>query len=272
MKAEEWKEKLSCIEAFVTVAPIYFENTETCYQDVRSAAFYAMGQAIKEKKTVGILMPGAYLPSAYTAITEAWFQKANVVVFAFYDKVSEVKTAWADRCVLSSITIEENDVDNHMDEIKEYCTLNGPALVNIIGSKIKEMPVDYSKWIEEIQNINSDAMVTCYNGSESAKVQNIIPRDKYGVISKYIGMSVVKDVGYLFCTADCFLIDANVFRTRYANANMKILILDDGRLAEIDAEKWITSNGWLCKIDSASEYDSVKWLVNQKQQAVLIVR
>ncbi len=39
---------------------------------------------MKEKTTVGLALPGAYLASTYTAITEAWFQKVNVVVFAFF--------------------------------------------------------------------------------------------------------------------------------------------------------------------------------------------
>lgn len=99
MSFDNWKEKFSFLNTLITVAPICIDDAEN-YQDSRSAVFYAMGQAIKEKRTVGVFVPGAYLPSAYTALTEAWFQKANIIVVAFYDKVSEVKTTWADRCVL----------------------------------------------------------------------------------------------------------------------------------------------------------------------------
>lgn len=272
MKAEEWKKRISFIDSFITVAPICFENHDGFYQDARSAAFYAMGRAIKEKKTVGIMLPGVYLTSAYTAITEAWFQKANVVVFAFYDKVSEVKTAWAERCVVRCITVDADEMSAHLDEIKDCCALNGPALINIIGVKIEDVPIDYSKWIDEIYKLENNTQVTCYNGIDSTKAKNILPRDKYGVISKYVGMSVAKYVGYLLCTSDCVLLDANVFRTRYANSNMKIIVLDDGRLAELDAEKWITSNGWQCEVIGAAEYSFVKWLAEQKQQSVLIVR
>lgn len=265
----------SMLERFpvsVSVSPIYVEGCDAEYQDARSAAFYAMGRAIKENTSVAVLVPGMYLPSAYTAITEAWFQKANVIVFAFYDSVSDVKTAWADRCVIQSITVEAENLSGCVAVINECCSLHGPVLINVIGLKQIEPMVDYSAWIDEIRNIDKNSTITCYNSCEIDGVNTVTPREKYGIISKYIGMSVAKNAGYLLCTADCFLLDANVFRTRYANQNMKIVILDDGRLAEIDAENWIASNGWQCKSVGASEYRAVAWLVSQEQQAVLIVK
>jgi len=101
---------------------------------------------------------------------------------------------------------------------------------------------------------------------------NIPSKDKYGVISKYIGMSVAVNVGYLLCTSECFLIDANVFRTRYANGNMKIILFDDGNLEKIDAKSWIAGNGWWCEVVSKDETTAVNWLIEDKTQGVLIVR
>lgn len=122
------KEKLPFLDSFVTVAPISLEN-EKIYHDARSAAFFAMGRTMKEKTTVGLALPGAYLASTYTAITEAWFQKVNVVVFAFYDKLSEVSTAWIDRCIVKSMTIGADEIDDSIDEIESLpVACNGPVL------------------------------------------------------------------------------------------------------------------------------------------------
>ena len=131
------KGKLPFLDSFVTVAPISLEN-EKMYHDARSAAFFAMGRTIKEKTTVGLALPGAYLASTYTAITEAWFQKVNVVVFAFYDKFSEVSTAWIDRCIVKSMTIGADEIDDSIDEIESCCGMNGPVLINIVGVKDDE--------------------------------------------------------------------------------------------------------------------------------------
>lgn len=117
-----------------------------------------------------------------------------------------------------------------------------------------------------------NAKIRCYNAIQSDGIINIPSKDKYGVISKYIGMSVAVNVGYLLCTSECFLIDANVFRTRYANGNMKIILFDDGNLEKIDAKSWIAGNGWWCEVVSKDETTAVNWLIEDKTQGVLIVR
>ena len=265
------KEKLPFLDSFVTVAPISLEN-EKIYHDARSAAFFAMGSTMKEKTTVGLALPGAYLASTYTAITEAWFQKVNVVVFAFYDKLSEVSTAWIDRCIVKSMTIGADEIDDSIDEIESCCGMNGPVLINIVGVKDDETSFDYRKWIDAIRQKEGNAKIRCYNAIQSDGIINIPSKDKYGVISKYIGMSVAVNVGYLLCTSECFLIDANVFRTRYANGNMKIILFDDGNLEKIDAKSWIAGNGWWCEVVSKDETTAVNWLIEDKTQGVLIVR
>ena len=241
------KEKLPFLDSFVTVAPISLEN-EKIYHDARSAAFFAMGRTMKEKTTVGLALPGAYLASTYTAITEAWFQKVNVVVFAFYDKLSEVSTAWIDRCIVKSMTIGADEIDDSIDEIESCCGMNGPVLINIVGVKDDETSFDYRKWIDAIRQKEGNAKIRCYNAIQSDGIINLL------------------------CTSECFLIDANVFRTRYANGNMKIILFDDGNLEKIDAKSWIAGNGWWCEVVSKDETTAVNWLIEDKTQGVLIVR
>lgn len=151
--------------------------------------------------------------------------KGKCSSFCFYDKLSEVSTAWIDRCIVKSMTIGADEIDDSIDEIESCCGMNGPVLINIVGVKDDETSFDYRKWIDAIRQKEGNAKIRCYNAIQSDGIINIPSKDKYGVISKYIGMSVAVNVGYLLCTSECFLIDANVFRTRYANGNMKIILL-----------------------------------------------
>lgn len=254
----------------VTVAPIRIQNSISEYQDARSAAFFAMGISIKEKSPVALLLPGEYLPSAYTAITEAWFQKAEVIVYAFYKKVSDVNTNWADRCA-TTMTIHIDEYDEKANEITAYCHMNGPLLINVVGINFEEPQINYNDVTTAISEIDESAKFLCYNSKDNVGISNIKTEYKYGVLSKYIGMSTVKKAGYLLCNSDCVLVDVNIFRTRYANGNMKIVVLDDGKLKENQIDQWIISNGWKCKRIAQINNEAAKWLKEQTVQAVLII-
>ena len=254
----------------VTVAPIKIQNSAAQYQDARSAAFFAMGMSIKEKEPVTLLLPGEYLTSAYTAITEAWFQKAEMIIYAFYKEVSDVNTNWADRCA-KTMTVHIDEYDEKSDEISVYYHMHGPILINVVGIDLEEPQVDYSAVMIAISEIDKSAEFLCYNGKDRAGISNIKTEHKYGVLSKYIGMSNVKRVGYLLCNTDCMLVDINIFRTRYANGNMKMVALDDGQLKENQIDQWIISNGWDCKRVEQMNSEAAKWLKEQTVQAVLII-
>ncbi len=234
------------------------------YNDARSAAFYAMGVALKTKEPVILMVPGEYVSSTYTAITEAWFQKANVIVIALYDKVSQVNTVWMDRCVINTLTAGIDEEDLIYSFITNNSNAHGPILLNIVNCKVENSRVDYTGLIPYLENRS----IITYNSKDDIE-KNIPYKYKYGVLSKYIGMSTAKDCGILLCTADCVLVDANIFRTRYSNANMKIIVLDDGSILKNSLDKWIQSNGWQCKVTES--YDDIHWLLQADKQAVLIV-
>lgn len=265
-----WNRFVKNDKRVVTVAPIKIQNSVAEYQDARSAAFFAMGMSIKEKEPVTLLLPGEYLTSAYTAITEAWFQKAEMIVYAFYKKVSDVNTTWADRCA-KTMTIHIDEYDEIADKITAYYHMHGPVLINVVGIDLEEPQIDYSAVIMAISEIDELAEFLCYNSKEQAEISNIKTEHKYGVLSKYIGMSTVKRTGYLLCNTDCMLVDVNIFRTRYANGNMKIVALDDGQLKENQIDQWIISNGWKCKRVEQMNSEAAKWLKEQTVQAVLII-
>lgn len=255
------------IENIVIVKPFEFCNKkENIIEDARSAAFYALGMALRKKETVVLFVPGEYITNVYTAITEAWFQKANIIVVSIFDKTSEVKTSWMDRCVIESLTASIDEKDLISDFIRENIGVKGPVLLNLIDNNVNYLNKDYS----DLLNYLAEHKVITYNALFGEKSENIQRKYKYGVISKYIGMSTVENCGILICTCDCVLVDTNVFRTRYANSNMKIIILDDGRLYSNNFDKWLSSNNWDCKI--TDNYADVSWLLKNDKPSVLMIK
>lgn len=260
----------------VTISPIDLKEKNVIgYKDARSGVFYAMGESMKENTPITLLVPGEYISSTYTAITEAWFQKVNVVVVALYEKISDVNTTWMERCLVANATFgidEESAIHTFLE--KAY-GMKGPVLVNVVGETFSEHTCDYEKIINVLESVLTyEIEFWCYNPKHKMEINRfhaIEAQHKYGVISKYIGMSVVSDVGILLCNVECALVDINVFRTRYANSNMKIILVDDGLLKKNDVAHWIESNDWACKEIGVIDEDAAKWLVSQTKQAVLIV-
>lgn len=258
----------------ITVTPVELPGAKQ-YQDARSAAFYALGIAVKKSQPVTLVVPGHYLSSTYTAITEAWFQKANVIVIALFEKVSEVKTAWMDRCVLQTATFGAEEAASFAEALEAARGIPGPALFNLTGTAPAETPVDYSTVLASLRKAAPDAKVWAYHPLKTGdtNLEAVAAQDKYGVLSRYIGMSGVKNVGILICPARCALLDINIFRTRYANQNMKIILLDEDRqLAELNVAQWVQSNGWACLTADDADTDSCRWLLAQQRQAVLMIR
>ncbi len=258
----------------VAVSPIdigdEFEFVQ--YKDARSAAFYAMGSALKESRRITLMVPGQYISSIYTAVTEAWFQKADITVIAFYHKVSDVNTQWFDRCLQMHATygMNEEGIRGYLEKSK---SVKGPILLNVVGCKVNEKLTNYDGIVDILKQVDSaKESFICYNPSAvTDAVKPIHETHKYGIVSKYIGMSIVKDQGYLLCNAECLVVDVNVFRSRYANKNMKIIVLDDGTIKENNIASWIESNNWLCRRVEELDIETAKWFISNDKQTVLIV-
>lgn len=258
----------------VTVTPVELPGAKQ-YRDARSAAFYAMGAAVKTGQSVLLVIPGHDLVSTYTAITESWFQKANVIVVALFEKVSDVKTFWMDRCVLRAATFSADEQSAIEEMVASGCGLSGPVLINLTGFATKEKPINYSAVMKALCAADPNVKMTAFfpENDDSQNVVAVPVRDKYGIISKYVGMSVAKDVGVLLCPAQCVLLDINIFRTRYANGNMKIVLLDEnGALDDLNVAQWICGNGWAYLESDGAEETGAKWLLSQQRQAVWMIR
>lgn len=260
----------------VTISPVNLARTDVInYKDARSGAFYAMGVSMKENIPVTLIVPGEYISSIYTAITEAWFQKVNVVVLALYEKISVVNTSWMERCVVANATYGIDEESGINAFLENAYGMKGPILLNVVGERFYENACDYTEIINMLESVSmSEIEFWCYNTKNKVEKNNfhsIHSQHKYGVISKYIGMSVVSNVGILLCNAECALVDINVFRTRYAKDNMKIVLVDDGTLKKNNIALWIESNGWVCKQVATMDEEAGRWLISQKKQTVLIV-
>ena len=187
----DWRRFVDNADRTITVLPIKLKGSAAEYQDARSAAFFAMGMSIKQKRPVTLLIPGEYLTNIYTAITEAWFQKAEVIIYAFYKNVSDVKVSWADRCA-KTITIHIDEYEKKEKEIKSVFHMHMPVLINVVGVSVEEQQIDYKTIIDFIKDVDSSAEFLCYNSKKMDEIVNIDKIYKYGIISKYIGMSLEK--------------------------------------------------------------------------------
>lgn len=252
-----------------------FKRGYEVFSDARSAAFYAMGKAIKEDKVVILILNGEFLSNIYTAITEAWFQKCNLLVVSLFNSVSEVNTYFMDRCTVMNRTVgfaETEVLENYLDDSKKFI---GPKLLSVVCADRLLDKVEVNNFDDAITTIReveqNKVEITCFNCANSS-VNNIPYNYKYGVISKYIGKSVVKDNGYLICDEKCVLVDVNVFRIRYKKKNMKIIIYCDEAMNDFDLEKWIINNGWECRVDNAVTIDNIKWMSKAECASVLLIR
>lgn len=219
--------------------------------DARSAAFYCMGVAQKTGKTAALILDGRYLSNCYTAIIEAWFQKVNLLIIPFFSDFRDLKLSWLDKYLSGMVILEEAEIEIKKEEIRNLCRLTGPKLVGLFQKGEMEVTED-SDLALLIQKIKqSNITVSLYNnqGKTHLNVDRFIPqRYVYGVISEYIGRCVVGDEGVLVCTPEVIEIDLNIFRTRYKNSLMRIIVFDPhNTLNAKGILSWVESNGWHCK-------------------------
>lgn len=224
------------------VSTIYTkENNVECINDARSAAFYAFGEERKRGSAV-LIINGYELQSAYTAITEAWFQKANLWIIALYENYDEINTTFLNRCVNKSILIDcESAIDKIDDNLRKVI---GPKLINVMDTYYDTNTNDYSDIISKVEAIDETIEIITFNGKDrdNKNIENIY---RYGILSKYLGKTAVSEKNsILICTSDVFLLDLNIFNNRYITEKFKIIVQDkDSTIKNRNIDKWIESNG-----------------------------
>ena len=265
------------VSRIVEVVDMNNPNNTLEVADARSAAFMAMGIAIRNCETCGLMVSGEYITSILTAVTEAWFQKADLLVVGLFNNTSDIKTSWIDRYLVAQLNMRVEEFELKRNEINSILKLKGPKMLSVFYDDKIEESHDYGELLKNLyESSGKNTLVTCYDsnpGYESYNAVNISRRYKYGVISKYIGSSLVVNSGILVCTPDCLVVDVNVFRTKYKNSNMKIVIHDtDGIVIQRNIDKWIVSNGWNYSEAEIGDIKALKSFLNNEEASVFVVR
>ena len=248
--------------------------------DARSAAFMAMGISIKKRTHCALIVPGEYITNILTAVTEAWFQKANLLVVGVFDNLQDLRIAWMDRYLVNRLDIRLEDLNSRKDKIREVIEEQGPKLLSVVCPPSKDEYHNYgSVYNLLVEKAENGQKLTVFDAnpndiiSKKASITIIDKRYKYGMISKYIGASMLSSAGVLLCSSECLLVDINVLRTKYKKPWMKIIIHDPADLVKKKAiDKWIINNEWkYYESVFFKEHELSKFLAD-KEASIFVVR
>lgn len=216
-------------------------------KDVRSATFEALGLSKMIDDRVALLVDERYISSVYTGITEAWFQRTNILVVTFNGNLYQ-SLEYFDRCIVGkSMLFASSKIEALANTIRLH---NGPFLLRTSINLDYDKPVDYSSVMGMINSaISENDTVFFYNPIDYSidykdNVRVIKPEHKYCVVSKYLGFILGRtDCKCILCIPESLLAyDSNIFNFRCIPNNFCIIIVADmsGLIESIGS--WITSN------------------------------
>lgn len=248
--------------------------------DARSAAFLAMGVAIRTQGTCALIVPGKYITNILTAVTEAWFQKCNLLIVGIFENITDFHTSWMDRYLVGRLDLRLEELEKESESVGKLLSTQGPKLLSVLCPPEHNEKHDYGELLDILLSSNlTGVTITCYNAllktdqENNESIKNIGDRFKYGMISKYIGSSLSKSAGILLCTSECLLVDINVFRTKYKSEWMKVIIHDCyGIVKEKKIDEWIQSNGWFYMETGSISSSIIEEFALNKKASVLVVR
>lgn len=216
-------------------------NVVETISDVRSATFYAYGLAKQLCKPVLLLIDEDYISSAYTGLTEVWFQRIPVIVLAYNSKDVDA-SRYLERCVDTVYRITESSDTKSIVE-KTACA-TGPVLIRIQGISIPEKKIDYTEIVLDLKK-SSDSSILLYNPKPECVaegVEYIVPSHKYGILSKYIGLLRGGKKKTLCISESCLLLDANVFNMRNFPSNFCLCIKKEDGATINRIKEWAENN------------------------------
>lgn len=247
----------------------------TKINDVRSAAFYAFGQSKITNRNVALIIDGEYLANTYTVLTEAWFQKTNLIVIALYDSFYNIETNYLKRCLVSDIKFLDKDINFFKDKIVSSFSLIGPKLYNVVVDKVSVNKNNYNNILEKLLPLmKKEETVMTYNSVNiNCKCiwKNVDRKYKYGILSKYVAMITEhSEKMILLVTDECIEIDSNIFNNRFMNNSFKLIILDKNNKVN-DYIKWIKSND-INIIECDNLDKDINKLYTENKPTVLVVK
>lgn len=229
-------------------------------KDVRSATFEALGISKMKDDRVALIVDERYLSSVYTGITEAWFQRINILVVTYNANLYQ-PLEYIDRCIVGkALLLDSSEVRSLTNTIRIN---NGPFLLRSSITIDNDKPIAYSFFNRIIKGVESENdTVFLYNPVENnvenkANVQTIKPEHKYCVISKYIGFILGKsNSNCILCIPESLLAyDSNIFNFRCIPDNFCIIVYADTSGLMKRIRPWIESNNISLKVVDSNNFD-----------------
>lgn len=245
------------------------KNEYKIIKDARSAAFYAFGKSKISNSNVVLIVNGDYLSNTYTALTEAWFQKTNLIIIALYNSIYDIETNYLDRCIVGSIKFIDKDYEQFKEKINELSKLIGPKLINIAIER-KEEKFDYTCITNELKKIVQQKDTVFIYNSESielpCEVKNVEEKYKYGIFSKYLGYISAsnKNKQILICTAECLETDLNILNNKAMNKNFKAIVV--GNIENL--RNWVEKNN--LKFITCKDFTKDSKILYNSNQATIL--
>lgn len=248
--------------------------------DIRSATFYAFGQSKILNDNVVLIIDGKFISNTYTALTEAWFQRANVIVIALYNSFYEINNRYLDRCTISNKTVFLKDLEDMKINIEEDLEKKGPKVYNIIVDwkfTTKDKSIDYTDELINLKSIVKDNdEVYLYNSDKTEfknlKIFNIDYKYRYGVISKYVAYLLDKkdNKKILICDEETFMLDSNILNNKYMNSNFK-LILKHNKEIDFQIKEWCEKNK-IKYMECSNDLEEYKKLYESTNAIVVLIK
>ena len=213
-------------------------------KDARSATFEAFGIIKIIEKPVALLLKEDELSSTLTAVTEAWFQRKDLILITVNGNLYQ-HYDYLDRCLMSSALLLE---DSNEDEVVQEMQLrHGPHLLRTALMLEEEKPVDYSCVLQELEGSLSDKdVVFCYHPAKLSGEHNIAisQQHRYCVISKYVGYLLGNKCKAVLCIPEKLLAyDSNIFNFRNLPNTFFVMVIADNSGVMSKLSPWIESNG-----------------------------
>jgi hypothetical protein len=243
--------------------------------DTRSATFFAYGKAEMINTPVILIVDHQNLSHCYTGLTEAWFQQVPVIVISCSNIGATINYEYLLPCICAGVTLTSNVLDDYKFELEKSIHSLRPTLINATINYPERKSNSYRDILKFLDNkLSSSDTVMCYDistdSSHSFQICNIDVSKKYGLFSKYVGYlegSINECI--MISPMELFVIDSNIFNSRYINKRLKIILID--KSGEIDPSNWFRNNCIECKRVSSLSQEEIDEFINIDKPMVLFV-
>lgn len=242
--------------------------------DVRSAVFFALGKAKKGLGKTTLLIDERFISSAYTALTELWFQRIPVLLI-LYNGNKATNLNYLRRCVDDIIYIDSREIAEF--SLCETANIEGPVILRVAEHAGFEPDYDYSDILDSLSKIQYPHKVFIYNSpciDTGLNVSYITDNHKYGMLSKYTGYITPEESRAILCIPENVMnLESNIFNSRFISGSFKIIVLADSSHLWNKMKDWICANGIEVLEGTRQSVDfALEEFLNDRKPTVLYVK